>query len=190
MTPLQFISSIVGSIAWPTTIILIILILRKQILALIPSISSLKYGDFEAKFENRLERAESDLLSLPPVEREVTSRQVYTTDSTIKFQRSATVHLPPHLEITESWRSVERELRSVAEQKGLGIASTAATLQLIRVLANKEYINPILFRLLNELRSLRNFAAHSTKVDQISLEQAQRYSETAEQVVQQLKALR
>ena len=190
MTVFQFIASIVGSVAWPITVLVIILLLRKHLIRLLSKLTSLKYGDLEAKFDSGLDRAESDLLSLPPVARETIDRDRSATDHILKLQVISATKLPPHLEIIEAWRAVERELRNYAESRGIRAASTTPLLLLLRVLSNKEYLNPILISLINELRTLRNFASHAAESDQITPEQARRYLETTAQVIQQLHALR
>ena len=47
---LQFISSVISSIAWPVVAILVLLILKENISSLSPFIERLKYKDFEVEF--------------------------------------------------------------------------------------------------------------------------------------------
>ena len=72
-------------------------------------------------------------------------------------------------------------MRTLAERKQISRISTEPAFRIIRTLANKGYLSPVLFDLLNEMRNLRNFAAHSSDLDGIAVEQAQRYVENAEE---------
>ena len=51
MDNLTFVADLIGSIAWPVTTVMLVLLVRKPLLAMLPLVQSAKYGDFEVSFE-------------------------------------------------------------------------------------------------------------------------------------------
>lgn len=54
---LEFIAKIIGSLAWPATVLVIIFFMRKPIRDLLPFLERLKYKDFELSFRRQLQEA-------------------------------------------------------------------------------------------------------------------------------------
>ena len=188
---LQFVASVIHSLAWPAVILTVVLLIRRPLLKLIPKLKSFKYGDLEATFENGLDTVEADLLTLQPAESATRGTLPERIDTTTLFKLQlpgGTIRSPNEI-IIHAWREIAGELRKLAESKSLGAAQIAPPFQLARILANKEYISATLFHLINELRKLRNVAAHSDSAGQITREQAKRYAENSAEVVEQLRLL-
>ena len=62
---LQFLASIIGSLAWPLALVVIVLILRRQLVDILRRLKRLKYGEAEAEFGEKLEEVEEDIAELP-----------------------------------------------------------------------------------------------------------------------------
>ncbi len=52
---LTFLATIIQAVAWPVTIVAIAYLLRKELRALIPLLTKLKYKDIELEFGRRVE---------------------------------------------------------------------------------------------------------------------------------------
>src|SRR5437016_3080005 len=61
---LQFIAAIISALAWPTTVGVIICVLRKPILELIPALRKLRLKEFELEFRDRLADAQTSVALL------------------------------------------------------------------------------------------------------------------------------
>jgi len=53
---LTFVTKIIESLAWPVSIVVIVLILKKPISALLPLLRNLKYKDLELSFGEELKK--------------------------------------------------------------------------------------------------------------------------------------
>jgi len=62
----DLLKSLVGSLSWPITLIICLLILRKQLNALISKIGKLKYGDLEADFSREVRKISVNIKEITP----------------------------------------------------------------------------------------------------------------------------
>jgi hypothetical protein len=160
---LQFIASIVGSLAWPSVVIAALLIFKRQLLALAPQLRELEYGSFKLKFQQELGEmaAKAEELNLPeppaPPEQDAQSRVQLPRDSdeTLALQAA----LSPRSVVIESWTAVEHEIRNALRRAGIGVTLRGPTQQL-KALARKTDVSPYLIAIIEDLQRLRNEAAH------------------------------
>jgi hypothetical protein len=96
--------------------------------------------------------------------------------------------LPPAYVISRAWLRVEDAIaRAVANQVASPTTRVSVPpMQLLRIAGDQGLINKDEFHTLNQLRDLRNEAAHSLNPD-ISLTDALRYDDIADSLVQQIK---
>lgn len=153
----NFISSLVGSLAWPVVVLVIVLLLRHRILGLIPSIRELQIGNLAIKFKEQVkelgEEAEKTIPALP--ER---TAEVEGLDTIWKL-----AEISPRSSIIEAWRVVETEARRALRAAGMYEMQEKylPPARMGHSLARREVIDSKLSDLFNELRLLRNRAAHS-----------------------------
>lgn len=186
MNLLEFIASVVGSTAWPLLILALVLVLRRPLLDLLTKISSFKYKELRIDFENRLARATDELRELPPPPELPNVAEGIHEDMGVRFQVAK--RSPDDL-IFGSWRSVERELKLLAERAGMSAIGRGSALSIQRYLVKHGLIPKQAQSVLDELRSLRNLAAHYDGGAAITTDQAERFSDLAEQIVEQLRSL-
>ena len=80
MNWLQFIAALIDSVAWPTAIVVLVIVLRTQIRSLLATLTSLKYKGLELDFGRELKKVEAaakDVIEVGPprpLERKVTLR--------------------------------------------------------------------------------------------------------------------
>jgi hypothetical protein len=176
MILLDFTAKIIESLAWPATLLAIIVFLRKPIKDLLPFLERLKYKDFELSFRRQLQEA----LETSDV-RQVTEG----TDS--NFDKL--VLTSPRCSVLEAWR----ELEIAADSK---LKELQPTIQQIKLgpdgaLGYFEYTGALIPRTkkaLSHLRALRNQAAHLPD-SALSIEDARGYIQVAETVKKQLQSL-
>ncbi len=186
MNLLVWVASVVASTVWPLLILLLFWIFRRPLLELLTKISSLKYKEFQIDFENRLARASDELSELPPPAVPNALGLELHEDTQIRFQITKR---SPGESIFASWRQVERELRLMAQRAGFNAIGMASALSIQRNLAKHGVLPKQAQSVLDELRNLRNLAAHYDGGAAITADQAERFSDLAEQIIEQLRSI-
>ncbi|MBZ6490562.1 hypothetical protein [Bacillus subtilis] len=200
MSWLEFISSIIKSIAWPIIVLIAVLALRKPVSQLILKLAELKlktvkYGEFEATFEDKLEDAESNVIPVADTENsEEASSEV--TDADRLFANIA--EEAPHLGVVLSWQMLEFELNKAVKRLGLyedlsqgvNIKRPSNTTQTIRYLMSQGYLNKKFYKSFKDLQLLRNYAVHRADHDYlITFEEAIRYRKLTKTLIKELQGL-
>lgn len=183
---LTFIVSETKALVWPAVVLTTVITLRQQISSLVAELGgglkTAKGGGIELSFGARIDEVEK---SLPTAE-----LSQITAPSNIKRIEQITdlSALPPAYIISQAWLRVEEEVgRSVAiPASNSGAGPSLPSIRLLKFAAEQGLIRDDEFRLLNQLRKLRNQAAHSLD-PVISLTDALRYDDIANSVVQEMK---
>jgi hypothetical protein len=161
----SFIASLAASLAWPVVAVGAILILRRPIRDLVAVVAKIKYGDFEAEFERRLEvvnelreglRELPEGLDLQELQTE-RSRPVFSGSGQLKFYGAG----DSQSAVLRAWARVEHATRNVAARIGLPEAQARTPLAIVRALDRANALPPEILELFNELRDLHNEAAHA-----------------------------
>jgi len=161
MTWLEFISSVLSSIIWPATVMLVVILLRGPLVELIPLLKRLKVRDIEIEFGAGLERAKAVAQIAIPQDMRVTdteSREQLGFDSVGSFPRSA---------VLEAWIMLED-----AAVRAIGARTNSTKLGWLRRKPNElpdsltklDLLDPDQVGLFKELRNLRNAAAHAIEM--------------------------
>jgi hypothetical protein len=179
---LQFFSSIVDALAWPTAVVILVYFLRKPVTELVPLLQKMKYKDFEMEFGRKLAEAREEMALERPSE----------SEDTISPQEERIIELArvsPRAAVTEAWRWVElATLEAARNLLGNEFKNKTATFQAIRKLERDDRMDAGAVALMRELRGLRNDAVHSPEFA-LSIESALEYVETARQLVGYLKTI-
>jgi hypothetical protein len=153
MDILTFFSKLIDALAWPATVICLILLLRYPLAHLLPLLSSLKYKDLELQFGSRLKQI-SDV-NLPQEGR----RQRLPLESQ---RANRLAELSPRAAVLESWVGIELAALNAARfllQDEM--RSKTLSYQAIRALEHSGRLAPTAVSMLHDLRALRNQAAHA-----------------------------
>ena len=165
MNDLNSWAALMGSVGWPLVATLALLILRGPIADLMSRISHITYKDITVDLE-RLREIEQEAQLESPDEVEIDDR---TADSIKHYPRAA---------IIEAWIRLEWEARGILA--GLGVDPLPRSPgRMIHSLHRRQLLQGNLFELLEELRDIRNSAAHHLDLD-IDTERAQEYVELTE----------
>jgi hypothetical protein len=183
MDLLTFISNIVASIAWPISLFLVILLLKKEIKEIIPSLQKLKYKDFELGFGKKLEsieqKADNENLPSPP-EKLI---PIESTNDTI----NQIINGSPRLVIIEAFSFLENEIRTtsmrlnIAQDKSFGVHKSLKKMQENNIISSGVY------SIFNQLRSLKNQAEHELEIE-ISATEAELYTKQVLRLANAIKS--
>ncbi len=157
MDTLTFITKLVEALAWPVATLALVLLLRKQIVDLLPYVKKLKAGPVEAEFEREVKElkatAEAQPQLLPPPEGLTPERQMLLQ----------LVQVNPRSAVLEAWRGVEESSIRVIQNQAIYVPEREASspLAIIRALNRESLLTNDEVALYHDLRSLRNQAAHA-----------------------------
>jgi len=149
-------AKIVETLAWPVTAIIVVLLLRSPLSELVPTLKRLKYKDLELEFEREankiLSEAERDL---PEIQEKPKPK---IEDTGIMYSRR---RLDPAIEVIESWRSLELDMRELAKTNNIEIGRSIRSL--VAELEANNLISKEIARVALDLASLRNKVAHTNE---------------------------
>jgi len=171
----------VKALAWPGAVVTALLVVRRPLLRLIPTIRHFKYGSLELDFERGLEEAEqkAEAAQLPPPTPSPAALAGGLDPRLLAPQVVARAY--PRAAVLEAWLLVEDALQRAALQRGLGSIRNFTRKQLEH-LVQQGVLPEEAVGLVEQLRRLRNEAAHAVDFAPTP-EQAQHYTELAERLV-------
>jgi hypothetical protein len=151
---LTFVSQVISSTAWPITVLVCVLMLRRHLLALIPLVRTVKYSDVEIQFGKEVaELAKATEGSSFPNEQLKGTRNPWEDLIILADVR-------PRSAIRSAWRRVEDAALEAAKNKNIEIADAAQNMPMVvgSILLNQGAISTSQFDLLSKLRGLVNDA--------------------------------
>lgn len=169
MSTLDFIASLVNSLAWPVAVVVVLSLFREQIKKLlrVPP-SRLKAGPFEAEWDRTVAEAQVDLDQPDLPKAEVRSSTDVAGDLYELAERL------PAAAVLEGYRRVEqalqRRLLGTVDELDPRLGATG----LARLAKDLDLITTETVRAVEGISVLRNLAAHSTR-GEVSVEQAREY---------------
>lgn len=183
---LEFVASLVDSLAWPLLIVLLALIFRKSISGLLGKLKKVDWGNRTAEFEQELSKIEQEVDELATDDGLVLAdAPAFQTPEL--FPEDLSDAYPP-MAVIQGWIEVERELKSLAERSGISVSGKIFASSILRKFGKKDILSPSTIALIDELRVLRNKAAHGG-LGEISQEQALRYYNSASEIRSYLRSV-
>lgn len=178
---MEYLVSIVDSLAWPFTVVFLAFLLKKPLNSLIPLVDSFKYKDVEISFREKLLEAQSEANAsgikseAPEIEKE-------------KILKLA--EISPASAIVEAWK----ELEIAAQERTKALSSIGGSFSNSKNNRPLDYLEltgaliPSTARAIRELRKLRNQAVHSEKLN-ISKESVIEYVSLAKAITLQIRSI-
>lgn len=190
MDLLTFVSSIINSIAWPMLVAGILYFGRNDIFRLIRTVKSIKYDKFEMMFEQKAAQVADEAEN-------ISGGNNYEQEKYKDF-----LFRSPYESVMKSYMKLEDALHNaVLRKREEGIIQNSdfshnKTLdlhnyngsQLMGILLKKNLITPELSTLHDQLRSLRNMAAHKQDF-YISPEAAKNYADSTITLIDKLNEM-
>ena len=165
---MNYIVEIVKALAWPIAAIWLGYVFRGEVRQLLARMSQFKYRDFEAKFDKDLARAEAEAAKVPVSQK----AELPGPDTLSKLEQLHRIaEVSPRAAIMEAWVLLETEAKEAGFKEGLQQPT-------IYYLAMYERLPEVSWPLIQQLRQLRNKAAHLPDFV-LTQEEAERYLELA-----------
>lgn len=183
MDYLTFISKLTESLAWPLVAVILGLTFRKRVLDLLPTMKKFKAGPVEAEFELATKQVLADASretasAAPPVRAEERQADESTKDIVSELLSART---DPAGMILEGWSRVDGQLHQLGRQINLIDDPLENTWKVYSSIKQADVLPPTTFRLIQELRELRNKVAHVRVVP--TVDAAQDYLVAVDRVV-------
>ena len=174
--------NLVDAIAWPAAAIWLGYIFRGEIRKLLGRVSALKYKDLEASFEKELAAAETEaqkVLPPKPPNNSISDEPVYPNPYDERYEQLLRISdESPRAALLEAWVEVEAALMESAEEYMSGSARRVLPRKLMIELINNGKYPKTVLPLFEDLRRLRNEAAHTPEFEPTS-RQTRRYLQMA-----------
>lgn len=156
MSILEFLASIINSLAWPMLVGFCVYILRVPAGKLIARISKFKYGELEAEFREVLD-------DIKPIESKVSERAQLEQRESISIDLEELADVSPRAAVMEAWILVEKATAEFCEAHDL--PPRISYQGLFRASKEKNLDIEHLQTAYQEMRLLRNKAAHASDFD-------------------------
>lgn len=156
MSILEFVASIISSLAWPMLVGFSVYILRAPAGKLIARISKFKYGELEAEFREVLD-------DIKPIESKVSERAQLEQRESVSIDLEELADVSPRAAVMEAWILVEKATVEFCEAHDL--PSRISYQGLFRASKEKNLDIEHLQTAYQEMRLLRNKVAHASDFD-------------------------
>ncbi|MCV9997670.1 hypothetical protein OE766_05375 [Pararhizobium sp. YC-54] len=168
MNYLDFVASIISSLAWPSAFVGGVWIFRNEIRPLLPRLH-LRHNETEVSF--RLDEAEKVVEQLPPPAADAVTTTA-TAEEISHFEKIA--RLSPRAALLEMCEEVEEVLRSEATRQGIRKSWMTSPRQVLRWLRTQGSIDGTAANLFEDVLAIGNIAAQDQNVT-FTIEDARRY---------------
>lgn len=183
MDKLTFVSEIIKALAWPSTIIVLVYLLKKPIIELVPFMKKLKYKELELEFSQEIMTLKAEVSEIPTLE--ITKADNFTLTTSKAFEL---VTFSTRVAIMEAWTELETAAVEVASS--LWSQSPSQVIRnvpkLDEYLHQSKIINDKQLSIFKRLRQLRNKAAHAEELH-LSEEDAKAYIIMASSLIKHLR---
>jgi hypothetical protein len=157
---LTFISKVVEALAWPCAFLAVLLVIRKELPAIVRSLRKLKFKDVELEFGEAAKAVAADAKEVvPPSKPDV--RVSGQSKEEMSFRLTAIAELSPRAAILESWLQVEAGAVDVIRKRATSnLSSMPGPMRIRDSLIRMEILNAKQAAVFENLRDLRNKAVH------------------------------
>ena len=157
---LTFLSSIVNAVAWPATLVVLLVLIREQLPQLAKSLRRLKYKDIEMEFGEAAKAIANEVQAIMPAA-QADNKIAGQEKEEVKARLEAIAELAPRAAILESWLQVEAAAADVIRQNNLGVLTPyPGPMRLRDSLHKGGILNKRQLAIFEQLRTLRNEAVH------------------------------
>jgi hypothetical protein len=159
MDTLTFVAEMVKALAWPITVIVVLILLRRHILALLPLIRKLRLKEFEIEFAEKVDELKDEA---PRALRHMPARPASAAEQAEQQVIRQLADISPRAAVVEAWRVVEKTaLELLRARKKIELPSDRMPpSDLGKLLHMTGALDSDQLWLFNKLRKLRNRAVH------------------------------
>jgi hypothetical protein len=185
---LTFISEIIKALAWPATVITLLILVRKELPAIAKSLRRLKFKGVELEFGDAAKAIATeakDALPKTPTE----GRLFGQPKEEMANKITAIAEIAPRAAILEAWLQVEAAAADLVRKRDIAkISPTSGPMRLRNMLVRIDALNPKQIAIYENLRRLRNQAVHVPEA-QFTPESVKDYIDTALNMATYLEGL-
>ncbi|BBO09236.1 hypothetical protein [Bradyrhizobium sp. TM102] len=161
MSWLQFIDSMVGRLAWPIVVLIVLVAVRKHLGSLAERILELSFGGASVKFEKLLSRG-AELIEEAP--KQLQSPDVADSERLEEEAARQAKHLTrefAYRSILPAYEAISEELAKVGEELGVKVRNG---MSIMRMLWKRRLISSEMVDLFDTLQQARNALAHAREL--------------------------
>lgn len=183
MNWLDFLSSIIASLAWPIVILITVFMLKKPLIERLAVLKSLKMKGIELDFSESLEELEEKYVEKYNDKDDV----IEAWDLAIDKKIEELTKIDPGTGIIYAWTELETTLRNKTSLGSVNHNRPTSAINLMKEAINNRMIDEKNYNLFMELRVLRNQITHDkNSTVSLSYEDAIRYVEFIKQIIHEL----
>ncbi|AON55453.1 hypothetical protein [Herbaspirillum seropedicae] len=186
----EFIAALTASLAWPIVAIVALIVLRKHLVELLAKVTKLSLPGVEAEFRSGLEQVEALTWSSVKSAAQENEGVRYSIGSPAPVLERDPLALQanPTGVIMEAWKELEAAARDRLTDAGVPFAAIAApgSMSIFGALWEKGFIAESDFNSIQELRKLRNVAAHESSRSLTPID-AERFRKIVEAIILRIK---
>ena len=164
--------NLVEAVAWPVSVVWVAYLFRGEITKLFGRVSSLKYKDMEANFEESLSEAEAKAAQVKVRDAIPTPEAASELDQLLRISE-----ISPRAAVVEAWTLIESAAIKTGLSTGTVIQRTNSKL-ILEYLESTGKFSPESLELIKKLRQIRNRVSHMPDTS-VSQEEAERYLDLA-----------
>lgn len=181
----QFIASLVGSLAWPSVVGILLFLLRRQITGLAIRLKELSLpGGMKATFEKELEVGRSIAEQIP----QQAHAQIAPPAPEEEKKLTRLAIEAPEGAIVLAYIELEKALRDISVKLGMG-SKTTNQRSIIEELMKRGLIRREAARLFDAVRAARNSAVHGIREQQVTSSEAAEYIRQVELLLALLRTV-
>jgi len=196
MTILEFLASLVASLAWPATVALLAIIFRKSVGKVLLTLTALRYKGLEVDFKREFSELEeaANSVNLEPAEAQPQAiGPGEDAARTLEEEVEAVAAISPAAAISLAWTAVDSALKEAVQRLAILPDHPAYTsaVKNLRLLQENSDLDPDTSVFLARMRQLRNRVVHGQlPPNTVSSDEATEYGRLAQGLVRMLGRLK
>jgi hypothetical protein len=171
---------------WPLVIFVSLLLFKRQLRQLLPSLSRFKYGDFEADFDKDLAQAEVSLAQTNE-QMGIQTNGVGNSYNYVLNKINQLIEISPRSAVTEAWREVEASTAMLIQAYGYEPSNVQMS-KVFRGIVYEQNLPVSLYEDYRRLMMLRNQAIHKEEFV-LTENEAERYVKTTIELASLIRSL-
>jgi hypothetical protein len=161
----------IAALVWPVTVIVVVLVFRKEIATLLRSqVKRVKAGPFEMEWEPVMARLEVEVDSAQPL----AAPPLGAAGGGLVVELADLARIAPDKAVMEAYSRVESRLLHLLETRSTTLTSARSPAAIAIILASSGVISRESADAVKEIATLRNLVVHG-QGDQVTTEQAMKY---------------
>jgi hypothetical protein len=193
---LMFVDQLIGSLAWPVAVIIVVLILRTPLSHVIESLRRLTYKEWSLDFAASVDQLEAQAdreglpraASAPTLGEQPESPGAVQSFAVFDEEIAALAELSPLSAVMRAWVEIENAINRATTRLGIPVEPHTTSWESLKSLSRRGFYDSPTFSTLEQMRRLRNAVAHggADAAGELTYESAVEYAQLAKRVIRVL----